>query len=98
LAKIETGLSRLYKKLSGKSYFRPQVKSLWSKLLNEEMVHAQVFTKIRGRVLSDGSFQVQIGSDVDVFKGFVNRAKELVKKVETDISEVEAYYLDFARI
>lgn len=93
LAKIETGLSKVYEKLSGKSYFRPQVKSFWSELANEEMVHAQVFNKIRERVVSDDSFEVHIGQDLDYLKGFVNKAKELVKKVETDISEAEAYNL-----
>jgi rubrerythrin len=93
LAKIETGLSRVYEKLAAKPYFRQQVKSFWSELAKEEMVHAQVFNKIRERVVSDDSFQVQIGSDMDFLKEFVNRAKELVRKVETDISEAEAYNL-----
>jgi len=93
LAKIETGLSRIYEKLSGKPYFRPQVRGFWSELANEEMIHAQVFNKVRERVVSDDSFQVHIGSDMDSLKEFVNRAKELVKKVETDISEAEAYNL-----
>jgi rubrerythrin len=93
LAKIETGLSRIYEKLSEKPYFRQQVKSFWSELAKEEMVHAQVFNKIRGRVVSEESFQVRIGTDMDFLKGFVNRAKELIKKVETDISESDAYNL-----
>jgi rubrerythrin len=93
LAKIETGLSRVYEKLSGKPYFRQQVKRFWSELANEEMAHAQVFNKLRERVVSDDSFEVHIGQDLDYLKGIVNKAKELVKKVETDISEAEAYNL-----
>jgi len=93
LAKIETGLSRIYEKLSGKPYFRPQVKNFWSELAKEEMVHAQVFNKLRERIVSDDSLQVSIGSDIDFLKGFVNKAKELVKKVDTDISEADAYNL-----
>jgi len=93
LAKIETGLSRIYEKLSGKPNFRPQVKSFWSELAKEEMVHAQVFNKVRERIASDDSLQVHIGSDMDSLKEFVNRARELVKKVETDISEADAYNL-----
>src|SRR5512136_1731497 len=93
LAKIETGLSRVYEKLAGKPYFRPQVKSFWSELAKEEMVHAQVFNKVRERIVSDDSLQVSIGSDMDFLKGFVNKAKELVKKVDTDISESDAYNL-----
>ena len=93
LAKIETGLSRVYEKLSGKPYFRPQVKTFWSELAGEEMVHAQVFNKIRERVVSDDSFKVQLGSDINFLKQFVNKAKVLVKKVEADVSEAEAYNL-----
>jgi rubrerythrin len=93
LAKIETGLSRIYEKLAGKPHFRPQVKSFWSELAKEEMVHAQVFNKIRERIVSDDSLQVSIGSNMDFLKGFVNKAKELVKKVDTDISEADAYNL-----
>lgn len=93
LAKIETGLSRVYEKLWGKPYFRPQVKTFWSELAGEEMVHAQVFNKIRERVVSDDSFKVQLGSDMNFLKQFVNKAKELVKKVEADVSEAEAYNL-----
>jgi len=93
LAKIETGLSRIYEKLSGKPNFRPQVKSFWSELAKEEMVHAQVFNKVRERIASDDSLQVHIGSDMDSLKEFVNRARELVRKVETDISEADAYNL-----
>ena len=93
LAKIETGLSKVYEKLSAKPDFRPQVKNFWSELANEEMAHAQVFNKIRERVVSDDSLHVQIGSDMDFLKAFVNRARELVKKVEADISEAEAYNL-----
>jgi rubrerythrin len=81
------------KEKSGKPYFRQQVKSFWSELANEEMAHAQVFNKLRERVVSDDSFEVHIGQDLDYLKGFVNKAKELVKKVETDISEAEAYSL-----
>ncbi|HEX9911464.1 MAG TPA: hypothetical protein VGA86_11295 [Desulfatiglandales bacterium] len=44
-------------------------------------------------MVSDDSFQVHIGSDMGFLKEFVNRAKELVKKVEADISEAEAYNL-----
>ena len=93
LAKIETGLSRIYEKLAEKPYFRPQVKSFWSELAKEEMVHAQVFNKVRERIVSDASLQVRIGSDINFLKEFVNKAKELVKKVETDISEADAYNL-----
>lgn len=90
LAKIEKGLSMIYEKLSGKPNFRPQVKSFWSEQAKEEMVHAQVFNKIRERVVSDDSFQFHVDSDMDSLKEFVDKARELVTKVETDISESDA--------
>lgn len=93
LAKIETGLSKIYEKLSGKPYFRSQVKSFWSELAREEMVHAQVFNQIRGKMVSDPSFQLRLDYDLGFLRDFVNKARELVKKVETDISEAEAYNL-----
>ena len=93
LAKIETGLSRVYEKLAGKPYFRPQVQGFWSELAKEEMVHAQVFNKVRERIVSDASLQVSIGADMNSLKEFVNKAKELVRKVDTDLSEAEAYTL-----
>jgi hypothetical protein len=93
LAKIETGLYRIYEKLGEKPYFRPQVKRFWSELAEEEMVHAQVFNKVRERIVSDESLQVRIDSDMDFLKGFVNKARELVKKVDGDISEADAYNL-----
>jgi len=93
LAKIETGLSKVYEKLSGKPYFRSQVKTFWSELAREEMVHAQVFNQIRGKAVSAPSFQLQLNYDLEFLRDFVNKARELVKKVETDISEADAYTL-----
>lgn len=93
LAKVETGLSRIYEKLSGKTSFRLPVKTFWSGLAHEELIHAQVFNKIRERALSDGSFRIHIGVDVESLKAFVSRARELLREVETEISEAEAYRL-----
>lgn len=93
LAKIETGLSKIYETLSGKPYFRSQVKSFWSELAREEMAHAQVFNQIRGKMVSDASLQLSLDYDLGFLRDFVNKARELVKKVETDISEAEAYNL-----
>jgi len=93
LAKIETGLSRIYEKLSAKPHFRQQVKTFWAELAREEMAHAQVFNQLRAKMVSDASLQVHIRSDMDSLKEFVSKAKSLVKKVETNISEAEAYTL-----
>lgn len=93
LAKIETGLSKIYEKLSAKPYFRFQVRSFWSELAREEMVHAQVFNQIRGKVVSEPSFPLRLDYDLEFLRDFVNKAREVVRKVETDISEAEAYNL-----
>jgi rubrerythrin len=93
LAKIETGLSKVYEKLSAKPYFRTQVKTFWSELAREEMVHAQVFNEIRGKMVSAPSFQLSLDYDLEFLRDFVNKARELVKKVEPDVSEAEAYTL-----
>jgi len=93
LARIETGLSKVYDKLSAKPYFRPQVKAFWSELAREEMAHAQVFNQIRSKMVSDPSFQFHLDYDMEFLRNFVDKARMLVKKVETDISEAEAYNL-----
>jgi len=93
LAKIETGLSKVYEKLSTKPYFRTQVKTSWSELAREEMVHAQVFNEIRGKMVSAPSFQLSLDYDLEFLRDFVNKARELVRKVEPDVSEAEAYTL-----
>ena len=40
LAKVETGLSKVYERLSKKEGFTPQVKKFWFELMNEELMHA----------------------------------------------------------
>ena len=57
------------------------------------MTHAQVFNQIRGKMVSDPSFQLHLDNDMEFLRNFVDKARELVKKVETDISEAEAYNL-----
>jgi len=57
------------------------------------MVHAQVFNEIRGKMVSAPSFQLSLDYDLEFLRDFVNKARELVKKVEPDVSEAEAYTL-----
>ena len=40
LAKAETGLSKVYERLSKKEKFRQQVRGFWFELMNEELMHA----------------------------------------------------------
>lgn len=93
LAKVETGLSRIYERLSKKQTFRPQVQTFWFELMNEELTHARVFNKIREKALSDGSFQVDVALKEDQLRTFVERARDLIKVVEKDVSESDAYKL-----
>ena len=91
LAKVETGLSRVYERLSKKENFRPQVQGFWFELMNEELMHAKVFNKIREKALSDDSFKVDVRLEDTQLRTFVERAKELVKVVEKEVSETDAY-------
>jgi len=93
LAKIETGLSKIYERLSKKQNFRPQVRAFWFELMNEELVHARVFNKIREKALSDTSFEVDVLVKEDQLRTFVDRARNLIKMVEKDVSESDAYKL-----
>lgn len=93
LAKVETGLSRVYERLSKKENFRPQVQGFWFELMNEELMHAKVFNKIREKALSDDSFKVDVRLEDTQLRTFVERAKELVKVVEKEVSETDAYRL-----
>lgn len=93
LAKVETGLSRVYEWLSKKENFRPQVQGFWFELMNEELMHAKVFNKIREKALSDDSFKVDVRLEDTQLRTFVERAKELVKVVEKEVSETDAYRL-----
>lgn len=93
LAKVETGLSKIYEKLSEREAFRQQVRGFWLDLMNEELAHAKVFNKIREKLLSDASFKVEALLKEDQLRTFVDRARGLLKTVEKDISETDAYRL-----
>jgi hypothetical protein len=55
LAKVETGFSKVYERLSKKEHFRQQVQGFWFDLMNEELMHARVFDKIREKACSPPS-------------------------------------------
>ena len=56
-------------------------------------MHAKVFNKIREKALSDDSFKVDVRLEDTQLRTFVERAKELVKVVEKEVSETDAYRL-----
>ena len=93
LAKLETGLSRVYMKLSEKDYFREQVRRFWFELSGEELMHARVFNKIREKAISDDAFEVEVRIHEKQLRDFVDGAKELIRNVNGQISESQAYKL-----
>ena len=56
-------------------------------------MHARVFNKIREKALSDDTFEVEVRVKDDQLRSFVDRARDLVKSVEKEISESDAYKL-----
>lgn len=93
LAKVETGLSKIYERLSKKENFSEQVRGFWFELMNEELMHAKVLNKIREKALSDDSFDVQVQVNDDQLRGFVDKARDLIKAVERALTESAAYKL-----
>ena len=93
LAEVETGLSKIYEKLSEKEYFREQVRRFWFELSGEELMHARVFNKIREKAISDDAFEVEVKIHGKQLQAFVDRAKALIKSVNKQVSESEAYKL-----
>jgi len=93
MAKVETGLSKIYARLSQKENFREQVRGFWFELTNEELMHAKVFNKIREKALSDDSFEVEVQVNDTQLRTFVEKARDLIKAVEGDLTESAAYKL-----
>jgi hypothetical protein len=93
LAKVETSLSRIYERLSKKESFRQQVQGFWRELMNEELAHARVFNEIREKALAEDTFEVDVRVKDGQLRSFVDRARDLIKIVEEDVSESDAYSL-----
>ena len=93
MAKVETGLSKIYARLSKKENFREQVRSFWFELMNEELMHAKVFNKIREKALSDDSFEVEVQIKEGQLRIFVEKARALINATEEALTESAAYTL-----
>lgn len=92
LAKIETGLSRVYEHLSKMDGFTNPVKNFWMTMKNEELGHAKVFNDIRERAKVDDSFEFEVDLDLKDLKGFVEKVNKLLEKIKKEnITESEAY-------
>ena len=92
LAKIETGLSRVYEHLSKMDGFTNPVKKFWTTMKDEELGHAKVFNDIREKAKIDDSFEFEIDIDLKDLKGFVEKVNKLLEKIKKEsITESEAY-------
>jgi hypothetical protein len=92
LAKLETGVSKIYRYLSKQDHFTNPVKRFWIIMMHEELMHAKIFDKIRERVKADGSIQFEINIDMGQLKGFVEKVNKLLQEIKNrEITESEAY-------
>ncbi|MDQ1333147.1 MAG: hypothetical protein QG552_97 [Thermodesulfobacteriota bacterium] len=92
LAKIERGISRIYEYLSKQEAFTPPVRRFWKAIMEEEEVHEKIFKDIRERARADDSFEIEIGTDLDELKAFVEKLNVLLLDIKkSNVSESEAY-------
>ena len=92
LAKIETGISRIYGHLSQMDNFTNPAKKFWMTMQDEELGHAEVFNDIRERAKVDDSFEFEIDIDLKELKDFVEKVNKLLEKIKKGgITESEAY-------
>jgi hypothetical protein len=61
-------------------------------MMNEELMHAKIFDKIREKVNADGSVQFEINIDMGQLKGFVEKVNKLLQVIKNrEVTESEAY-------
>ena len=91
LIKIETGLVKVYNRLSMRDSFTPPVRNFWRSLSLEESIHADIFDEIRQAMINDG-IQVSIDIDNEKLKEFVDKVNDYIKKTASeDLSDSDAY-------
>ena len=92
LANIERGIGRIYEYLAQQEAFTPQVKRFWRTIMEEELIHEKIFKDIREKANADDSFEIEIDTDLDELKAFVQKLKTLLEKIRKEgVSESEAY-------
>jgi hypothetical protein len=92
LAKIEGGIAKIYEYLSKNDAFTPAVKRFWRSIMEEERIHEKIFHDIRKRAMADDAFAIEIDTDLDELKGFVQKLNALLEDIKKlDVSESEAY-------
>ncbi|MBN1365309.1 MAG: hypothetical protein JW976_10935 [Syntrophaceae bacterium] len=91
LVKIESGIAKIYNRLSIKEEFTGPVKKFWRSIALEEELHADIFDEIR-KGMNDKGIPVAINIKIEELKKFVYKINEVIKKVTTEkCSESEAY-------
>jgi len=92
MAKIEGGIARIYEYLSKNEAFTPPVRRFWKTIAEEERIHEKIFLDIREKGRNDDSFQIEIDTNLDELKAFVNKLNDMLEKVKkADVCESEAY-------
>ena len=92
LSKIEMGLSKIYEHLSQREDFRRPVRAFWNTMKNEEIAHAYVFERIRGRIKRDKKLDIDINISLSNLKDFVAKVNQLLTSIKSkSVSEIEAY-------
>jgi rubrerythrin len=93
LIKIETGIAKIYNRLSIRDNFTPPVRKFWRSLALEEELHADMFDEIRQGMNNDG-IPVSVNIKIEKLKEFVDRVNSLAKKTTSEeFSDSEAYSL-----
>jgi rubrerythrin len=92
LAKIEGGIARIYEYLSKNDAFTPPVKRFWASIMEEERIHEKIFHDIRERAKADDAFKIEIDTDLDTLKAFVQKLNTVLQDIKkSSLSESKAY-------
>ena len=90
---IESGIAKIYNRLSTKQNFTAPVHKFWRSLALEEELHADMFDEIRQGMNNDG-IPVVININIEMLKEFVRKINSLAKKTTSEeFSDSDAYSL-----
>ena len=93
LIKIESGIAKIYNRLSTKKGFSAPIQTFWRNIALEEELHSDIFNEILQGMIDDG-IPVAVHLDMQTLKDFVNRLNELLKKTNSEeLSDSDAYSL-----
>ena len=90
---IESGIAKIYNRLSTKQNFTAPVHKFWRSLALEEELHADMFDEIRQGMNNDG-IPVVNNINIEMLKEFVRKINSLAKKTTSEeFSDSDAYSL-----